>query len=639
MKLINIIKKAGFVLIITIFGFTSCDYLDVVPPEQADLSDATKDYNSTLGFLYSCYAGVSNPMNYSTIEAAADEWVLPPLWGEVMHRMVYDNITPQSAGEWRWGQYYRYIGQCHLFLEQLENAKGVTELEKKEWTAEVNFLLAYYHMQVLTLYGPCPITDKYIKMDADNSEYPGRSHFDYVVDWIVEKMDIAAETLPAQRQQDKWGRATSTMAKALKSRLLVYAASPLWNGNFPYPEWKNVNYETPGYGLELVSGEYDRTKWERALESNLDALNYAENTGGNALYEDITMNDREDVPLPFVPGVNPETEEGETFLEKVLLMRYLVTTRTTEGNDEIIWGLASQGNMINGSIPHFIQYHNNGTVIGYYSGVSPIFNTSISNFYTKNGKRPANDPDFAQKETWLRSAGIPGRSDIITFNIDREPRFYAWFAFDGGDYASKLADGSPLKIELRNAEKQGYNPAKFNRDNNVTGYFSQKFIMPNLSISKSDSWNIENKPRTLIRLAELYLNVAESYASLGDVPNAIKYLNVIRERAGVPDLTPEDVTNDMTIVEWVRNERSIELWGEGHRYYDIRRWMTAPQTMGQGMRLGLNAYGTLNPTFEEFNTVVPINQPFVWTTRMYLLPIFHIEVYKNPQMIQSPGYN
>lgn len=133
--------------------------------------------------------------------------------------------------------------------------------------------------------------------------------------------------------------------------------------------------------------------------------------------------------------------------------------------------------------------------------------------------------------------------------------------------------------------------------------------------------------------------MAESYASLGDVPNAIKYLNVIRERAGVPDLTPEDVTNDMTIVEWVRNERSIELWGEGHRYYDIRRWMTAPQTMGQGMRLGLNAYGTLNPTFEEFNTVVPINQPFVWTTRMYLLPIFHIEVYKNPQMIQSPGYN
>lgn len=639
MKLINKIKRAGCILLITILGFTSCNYLDVIPPEQADLSDATKDYNSTLGFLYSCYAGLTHPMRYSTIEAASDEWVLPPLWGELMHRMVYDNITPRSPGEWRWGQNYQYIGQCHLFLKELENATGVTEEEKKEWAAEANFLLAYYHMQVLTLHGPCPITDSYMSMSADNSEYPGRSHFDYVVDWIVDKMDEASEILPAQRQQEEWGRATSTIAKALKSRLLVYAASPLWNGNFPYPEWKNVNYETPGYGLELVSSEYDRAKWERALSASLDALNYAENSGGNELYRDITMNDRENVPLPFVPGVNPDTEEGKSFLEKVLLMRYLVTTRTTEGNNEIIWGLADQGNMVHGSIPHFIQYHNNGTVIGYYSGVSPILNTSISNFYTKNGKRPADDPNFAQKETWFRSAGVSGRSDIITFNVDREPRFYAWFAFDGGDYGSKLADGSPLKIELRNAERQGYNPSKFNRDNNVTGYFSQKYIMPNLSFSKIGSSNLESKPRPLIRLAELYLNVAECYAALGDMSNAIEYLNVIRERAGVPDLMPTDVTDEMTIVDWVRNERSIELWGEGHRYYDVRRWMIAPQTMGQGMRLGLNAYGTLNPTFEEFNTVVPVNQPFVWTTRMYLLPVFYIEVYKNPQMIQSPGYN
>lgn len=94
-------------------------------------------------------------------------------------------------------------------------------------------------------------------MDADNSEFPGRSHFDYVTNWIVDKLDKAAEDLPASRSDEKWGRATSTMAKALKARLLVYAASPLWNGKFPYPQWKNKNFETPGYGYDLVSLTYD----------------------------------------------------------------------------------------------------------------------------------------------------------------------------------------------------------------------------------------------------------------------------------------------------------------------------------------------------------------------------------------------
>ena len=66
--------------------------------------------------------------------------------------------------------------------------------------------------------------------------------------------------------------------------------------------------------------------------------------------------------------------------------------------------------------------------------------------------------------------------------------------------------------------------------------------------------------------------------------------------------------------------------------------MIAPETMGTNKRLGLNAYGIVNPTFEQFNTVTPIKQPFEWNNRMYLLPIYVNEVYKNPQLIQAPGY-
>lgn len=640
MSMFRKVKLYGIVLL-AVLGVTSCsDYLDVVPPEQPGLPDASKNYNTSLGFLYSCYGGIANPIGYLTVEGASDEWVLPPLWNGRPQIMTYDlNTSANIADGWLWGNYYRFVGQCHLFLQELPNMRGVSDEDKKIWEAEVNFLLGYYHMQTLILYGPCPITDKYIDPETSEKEYPGRYHFDYVTDWIVNKFDEAAAVLPPSYTGEKWGRATATIAKAMKARLLLYAASPLWNGSFPSPQWKNLNFETPGYGKDLVSLTYDKAKWERARKACQEALDFALSQGGCSLYTDEEHYAQEGIALPFVPGVDENTPEGKAFLKKVMLMRYLVTTRSTEGNREIIWGITNQGDIVQGSLPHRILRKTDGNYVNGWSGVSPVLNTSIEYFYTKNGKRPAHDDSFASSDGWFRSANIANRPGIINLNVNREPRFYAWFGFDGGDYGSKIANGSPLKIELRDAQKNGYNPELFNRDNNVTGYFSQKFVLPSLNynLSGSDGGSNQTKPRSLVRLAELYLNLAECEAELDNVASAIENLNVVRNRAGVPDLTTADLSVQ-NIREWVKNERFIELWNEGHRYYDVRRWMIAPQTMGSGMRKGLNAYGIKNPTFEQFNTVKPVNQEFRWNNRMYLLPVFHIEVYKNPQMVQAPGY-
>ncbi len=100
-------------------------------------------------------------------------------------------------------------------------------------------------------------------------------------------------------------------------------------------------------------------------------------------------------------------------------------------------------------------------------------------------------------------------------------------------------------------------------------------------------------------MAELYLNLAECYAALDDAPNAIINLNIVRKRAGIKELKTTDLST-MSITEWVRNERFVELYEEGHRYYDLRRWAIAPQMLKAGLRYGLN--GLLkNPSFEEFN--------------------------------------
>lgn len=116
-------------------------------------------------------------------------------------------------------------------------------------------------------------------------------------------------------------------------------------------------------------------------------------------------------------------------------------------------------------------------------------------------------------------------------------------------------------------------------------------------------------------------------------------MNPIRKRAGVRELTESDVTSDMSMMDWVRNERFIELWGEGHRFYDVRRWMIAPQVLRANVREGLNVQGAgMNPSFSALNQRTVINQQFQWSNRMYLWPIKSNEIYNNPQLVQAPEY-
>lgn len=637
MKLLKNIKQWSCAFMAAMFLMTSCDFLDVVPPEQAELPDATKTVESTLGFLYSCYAGVRNPMPYTDIEASADEYALPPLWMQTSHKAAYDLNTPQSSLDHRWGRFYRFIGQTLLFLKELDKTNVVTDEKRKEWIAEANFLLAYYHFEILRFYGPCPITDTYIPENTPTSEYNGRSHYDYVTEWIVNKLDEAIENGLPQKRSDvsEWGRATTVIAKALKAKVLLYAASPLWNGKFPYPNWEN-KVETPGYGKELVSKTYKKEKWVRAEKACKEALQSALDNGYE-LFQNEEKYKEHNISLPYIPGVNINQSEGEKFAKKVLLMRYVIQMRPYEGNREMIWGLNSDDSNTTCSMPTRVLKHNNGTWFNGWSGISPYLYT-IEHFYTKNGKLPEKDPLFRPKADWLKSAGIQGREDIININLDREPRYYAWIAFNGGDFSSAICEGKPLKLEMRDGEKQGYNPNNFNRDHCVTGFLTQKYIQPNLNRSRNNSWNYEAKPKPLIRMAELYLNLAECQDILGDKNGAIQNLNVIRKRAGIPELQESDITAEMTLTDWVRNERFIELWGEGHRFFDIRRWVEGPKYLGAGKREGLNAEEKINPTFEEYNRRIKVPQPYKWSPRMYIAPIFYNESYKNPQMVQAPGY-
>lgn len=644
MKTFNI-KKLTIALTLPLCVMASCDYLDVVPAEQPTIYDTMKNKDDAVNFINSCYMAVENsaPFHYGTFEWSTDESVNPPLWNEPNQKTAWNLWSANDAAGY-WDAYYNYIGHCHMFQNILavSDPRGSTDADKKRWNAEADFLKGYYHSRLLAMYGPVPIVDQRLPQSTAPNEFPGRSHYDYVVEYIVDKLDAATPSLPATGSATDWGRATSAAAKAIKGRVLLYAASDLWNGKFPYADWKNTNYETPGYGYELVSRTYDVQKWHRALEANLEALQYAENEGKRKLNNlDTPPATMLSVPLPYIPGVDNSTPEGEEFAKRVLLMRTILNSNESQSNKENIWGIFQEdgrNNMHWSLWPKQLLKYGNQYAEG-WCAVSPTL-YSIEHFYTKAGKLPELDSDFSSKNEWLTSANINDRSEVIKLNVNREPRFYACFSFDGDDHSPLMRDGEPLRINLRSTDYQGFNN-KYNRDYMVTGYLCKKYTSPDIRIStENGSHNGKNFARPLFRLAELYLNVAECYAALDDTPNALKYLNPIRERAGIPELTENMISESgMKIMDWVRNERFIELWGEGHRYYDVRRWMTAPQLLKAGAREGLNleAAGE-NPSFEEFNKRVKINQQFQWNNRMYLWPIKSSEIYNDPQLIQAPGY-
>ncbi len=623
----------------------SCDYLDVVPPETADIPDTMKDKSDAINFLYSCYSTVAS--NYAGnnlgIEQSADETVCPVMWGRLCQVVSWNQMSPTADSNLGtlmlpWHVTYDGLGQVNLFEKILSEStpREVTAADRSRWMAEVKFLRAWYHFRILSAYGPCPIIDHYYDTNTGKGDLPGRSHYDYCVERIVGWLDEAAEDLPATVESNDLGRATSTICKALKSRVLLYAASPLWNGSFPNASWANTSYETPGYGTELVSHVYDRDKWVRARQAAAEAIALATGAGNRALFSlesSENLRQAKSVPLPDIPGASDD------FKRKVMQMRYMMTSTETEGNREVIWGVISNPdawlNWSADAFPHNVIAKDGGGNSGGICTMSPLLEAA-QRFYTASGILPEDDHTMPRGE-WFESAGYYGREDIIRLNDGREPRFHAWISYDGDEYCPKAVNGAPLIIEARNSMRHGYNPDMFNQDNNTTGYWLKKWAQPASQWRPDGSTNIRRLPQQLIRLAELYLNLAECEAALDNTGAALEALNKVRGRAGVRDLTAADLAL-MPLTDWVRAERYIELFCEGHRYYDVRRWLIAPEVLRSGVRTGLNAIAKKDPSFEEFNVPTPVDQPFAWDNRMYLLPVKSSEIYNNPQLVQAPGY-
>lgn len=615
-------KKILFILtLFTTVLFHSCDYLDIVPDDVATLDDAFKNESTAQSFIYSCYSFIPQYNNCRTNFSwlMSNETVCSKHWGLQyfsflqMQQLQYSSSTPVLD---IWQQCYKGIKQCYIFQNNIDKViplitpKEKFESDKRVWIAETDFLIAYFHAILLQNYGPIAILNEDIPLDGTGDTFfPPRKPYDECVSNIADMFDKSIANLPMSVSSSDYGRATKVIAQALKARMYLFAASPLFNGNSEfYADFKDKN------GTNFISQTLDKSKWKTAMDETKKAITMAEQAG-NQLYKYASSK-----PL-------------SKFDQAVANQRY---TMTDPWNKELIWGYSGKKEV--GSDQNFLQVlvipkgfcPRGSAPIG---GIGPSLE-SVEFFYSENGIPCDEDPNYKWGE---RMKIMPGDSTIY-LHRNREPRFYAFVGYDRGPYE---INGDTVTLKLRFREQNGVQAADLNADHLYGGYALKKGVSPNNQALSSGTFSVNAYPYPIIRLGELYLNYAEACAEFtGSLDaDATRYFNAIREKAGLLTLAQSFGTpTGEKLIQVVRRERMNELIYEGHWLYDLKRWKKAEEFFkkdANGMR-GLTSGGA---TAEEFYKarVLP-ERPLIFTQKQYLYPIKQSYIDINPNLEQNPGW-
>ena len=539
-------------------------------------------------------------------------------------------FTAATAPYQRWTALYQYIRDAHIFLERVQ-PKGtindqyqLTEADVKRMKAEAKFLIAYSYFSLFELYGAVPIVTGIANPEDKGLDY-ARSSVDEVVEYIdgllaevIESGDLPETIIknPSATGNDKYNlneivRPTVTAAKALRAKLWVYAASPLFNGG--YEEALQV---TNTDGKQLYPA-YDANKWNIAKE-RLEELFANTDQNGHKLF--TVMNED--------GTINPD----ESYYQ--LFQSY---------NDEILW--ATGDNLWNGTT---MEQNTNprDCYTGWgYLGVSQEL---VDAYFVDNGLT-IDDPGSGYREDGFTDVVNPCNENkrvdtgVFTMYANREPRFYASIGYEGKswhiqpigrpDYTIGFAKGEGCDNSSADNPRTGYLPTKFkNRQILYTGDYIKQWARPSI----------------LFRLADFYLYYAEVCNEInpGD-PNIITYLDKVRERAGIPGYQELARTNKKNIIgnqdlqrKMIQRERQVELAMEGQRYFDIRRWMIcgegedADQSALHGMNMNGYKDQPIGSATSYFTRILIESR--AWRRSMYLYPIPQDEIQKSQLLVQNP---
>ena len=614
----RIYKIFIYVLIVGLISSCSSDYLTLEP--LSDYSDAAVWNDPALieTFVNNIYRGALNlPFAIERLSDYVDESHFTPDWDVKNFNnclMTQDDLmgwdvdwaTPYTM-HFRWQPLYSAVRACNIFFEKMEDAEFDEEKQKTidRLTGEVYFLRGYLYHYLAALYGGVPIIDKPYGL-SDDFEI-ARNTYSETVDFIVEQFDQAAAILDTEYGGVNAGRATKGAALHLKARTLLYAASDLHNEMSSY---------APGYSnpelLGYTSG--DRTaRWQAAR----NAAKAVMDLGIYGLYE-------------AAPA--PGDSIAQNFVDYFLSYGY--------ENEDIL-----------------LQYFTPNTDES-WEGYNPALYCGPNGYHNWGNNCPLGElvDDYEMKDGSSFDWTNPAHEASPYTN--REARFYATILYEGAPWRQRPSDVQAIDpwnriqvghvYDVANPEGDPLVPGVDTRlgpiedwNGGYTGYYVRKFVDPTID----PQYVKQDVPFRHFRYAETLLNYAEACIELGEEDEARTYLNMIRKRAGQPDIT---ATGD-DLRQAYRHERRVEMAYEDQRFWDVRRWLIGPDAYQQCHGVEVRYETDQAPTNYRqpdgstwgdpmFAVKVSAELARSWLDKCYFFPIMRDEMNKNPLLIQNPGY-
>jgi hypothetical protein len=611
--------KAFSILFVTGALITACneDFLNTQPLDKASADLVWSDAALSESFVTDIYNGIREGLlDQRSQETQTDNALFNFGKQIIMEAAISPSNTGDVPNRYEWGEMYARIRAANIALQKLNAPKfDDTNGLADRLQGETYFLRAYYYNQLLRYYGAVPLVKSPYSLNTKDFTL-ARSTYEECVNSIVSDLDSAALLLKGKTLA--LGRATEGAALALKARVLLYAASDLHD--IPTASAKSTlisgfaNKELLGY----VSGSQTE-RWQKAQAAakavmDLGLYGYKLDLTAPESLEDAKANYRS----VFLSRGGGEKDN--------IFSKYYIRASADD------WGS---------------WYTRNNGMNGYHGWTSsqPTQNL-VDDYEMMDGtKFDWNNPTHA---------AAPYEN--------RDPRFYESIFYDGAQWKPRTPDGAGVDpygqiqmgqyqifkdgavktyfgLDTRNSSIENWNGTR-------TGYSIRKFSDPDPAIV--DMNTRQEVPSPQIRFTEVVFNYIEACLELGDDATARTWLNKIRFRAGMPEITESGAA----LVERYRNERNVEMMFEEQRFYDARRWMIAPETLGEKARIML-VTATLKPgktvavykySKDDYDYKYTVQNLDVgtenrkWDDKLYFPPISLGEMNRNNKLVQNPGY-
>lgn len=635
----------GFLFFISLLSFNSCKkFLDVVPDKTGTIEEVFKQRSRALEYLYSIYSYIPNFADWNGVAGSlgGDEiWLPPTLYGEPFHgnfiarglQNVVDPVYDSWRGTRNGKNLYQGIRKANVFMDQIHNVINMTVREKNLWEAEAKFLKAYFYFLLIRKYGPVIIYKENEPVFASEEvlKVP-RSPIDSCFNYVIKLMDEVIQTPELKARPDNeqvnLGRIDKSIAYTVKAQVEVYRASPLFNGNEFFKNFKNVE------GVNTLYSEYDASKWDSAASAARQAIDYVTSHGFH-FYD-----------FPNRVGVTDVTAQKMT-------IRNSFSLGTGNDRPNVIWPMTAYSTTSGQqySMPFGVSYPSQAPL----GTISPPLKIAEM-FYTNHGVPLEQDKsrDYSERYT-PKVVDSSERFNLALgyttagLNFSREPRFYASLAFDGNIWygQGRENDDPPSNLFEIKAKRGQLNAARQGGGNNysITGYFAKKRVNWKTVTVQGEGGSFEANDYyfPLYRIAYLYLLYAEAKNEAdGPGPEVYKYLNLVRNHAGIPSvqdswenwsLNSEQYKNKDGLRKIIHQEMLIEFVFEAKRFWLLRRWKEASKYLNQSITgwnvdaSDINNY--YRPTFI-------FQQQF--TERDYLWPLAESLLNRNLNLTQNPGW-